>query len=65
MNASKNDLSVNPPTTLGELIAFFYDQFLEMYGDPDLASVAAAAVINDMLSDAIEDEDEPALSEVA
>jgi hypothetical protein len=37
-------------TTLGDLISLFYDEFMEQYGDPELASVAAAAVINDLLS---------------
>lgn len=37
-------------TNLGELIAFFYDQFLSTYGDPALASVATAAIINDLLA---------------
>jgi hypothetical protein len=46
-------------TTLGELISTLYTSFLELYGDEDLASVAAAAVINDLLttpvSEALED----------
>lgn len=37
-------------TTLGELISTIYEEFLAMYGDEELASVAAAAVINDMLA---------------
>ena len=37
-------------TDIGELISIFYSQFLELYGDAELASVATAAVINDMLS---------------
>ncbi len=37
--------------SLGDLIATFYEEFLSMYGDPELASVATAAVINDMLLD--------------
>lgn len=36
-------------TSLGELISLFYSQYLEMYGDRDVASVAAAASINDLL----------------
>lgn len=39
-------------TTLGELISTLYEEFLAMYGDEELASVAAAAVINDLLADA-------------
>lgn len=38
-------------TTIGELIQVFYAQFMELYGDEELASVATAAVINDLLSD--------------
>ncbi len=37
-------------TTLGDLISLFYEEFMEMYGDEELASVAAAAVINDLLA---------------
>ena len=36
---------------LGELIASVYDEFLALYGDEELASVATAAVINDMLAE--------------
>lgn len=36
-------------TTIGELIALLYAEFMEIHGDPDLASAAAAAVINDLL----------------
>ncbi len=43
-------------TTLGDLIALFYEEFLQLYGDEELASVAAAAVINDMLSAPVEEE---------
>jgi hypothetical protein len=37
-------------TTLGELIAVFYEEFLAAYGDEDLAAVATAASINEMLA---------------
>jgi hypothetical protein len=37
-------------TTLGELITVLYDEFLAMYGDEELASVAVAATINDLLT---------------
>lgn len=36
-------------TSLGELINLFYGEYLEMYGDRDIASVAAAASVNDLL----------------
>jgi len=39
-------------STLGELISVFYEEFLALYKDPDIASVATAATINDMLLDA-------------
>ena len=45
-------------TNLGELITLFYDEYLALYGDPDVASVAAAATINDLLISAQETEDE-------
>ena len=38
-------------TTLGDLISVLYDEFLAVYGDSELASVAVAATINDMLSE--------------
>lgn len=38
------------PTTVGELIARVYDILLDEYGDPELASQAAAAVVNDLLA---------------
>ena len=40
-------------THLGELISNFYEHFLKMYGDDELASVATAAVINDLLGQAM------------
>ncbi|MBI5794546.1 hypothetical protein HZA87_05735 [Candidatus Uhrbacteria bacterium] len=36
---------------LGELITLFYKEFLAMYGDEELASVATAAAISDLLSE--------------
>ena len=39
-------------TNLGELISTIYEEFLALYGDEELASVATAAVINDLLSSA-------------
>ena len=37
-------------TSLGEMISTFYEEFLAVYHDPDMASVATAAVINDLLA---------------
>ncbi len=42
----------NEHTNIGELISIFYARFMELYGDEELASVATAAVINDLLADA-------------
>lgn len=35
---------------LGELISLVYERFLKLYGDEELASVAAAVVINEVLA---------------
>ena len=43
-------------TNLGDLISMFFNQFMELYGDEELASVAAAAVINDLLTEPVEEE---------
>ncbi|MFK7931770.1 MAG: hypothetical protein AB8H79_26575 [Myxococcota bacterium] len=40
-------------TSLGDLIHVLYEEYLSMYGDEDLASVAAAATINEMIADAV------------
>ncbi len=37
--------------SLADLITLFYDEYLALYGDEELASVAAAATINDILAD--------------
>lgn len=39
-------------TTLGEVISMLYDEYMEIYGDEDLASVATAATINNLLNEA-------------
>ena len=36
-------------TTLGELISLFYREYLSLYGDSEVASVATAATINQLL----------------
>jgi hypothetical protein len=38
-------------TTIGELINTLYENFLREYGDSELASIATAAVINDLLTE--------------
>lgn len=37
-------------TDIGELIRIFFEQFMAVYGDEDIASVATAAMINDLLT---------------
>lgn len=37
-------------TTLGDLISSIYDVMLARLGDPELASVATAAVVNELLA---------------
>ncbi len=41
-------------SNLGELVNLFYDEFMELYGDAELAAVAAAAVINDLITTPVE-----------
>ena len=36
-------------TTLGDLISLFYEEYLHQYGDAELASVATAVSINEIL----------------
>jgi hypothetical protein len=39
-------------TNLGDLIATLYDEFLAVYQDEELASLATAATVNDLLATA-------------
>lgn len=39
----------NRTASLGELITLLYDEYMEIYNDEELASVATAATINDLL----------------
>ncbi len=41
---------MSPTPNLGDLISRLYAKFLEAYGDEELASVATAAVVNDLLT---------------
>ncbi len=43
-----------PKLNLGDLINMFYEEYLALYQDEDVASVAAAATINNILRDADE-----------
>lgn len=38
-------------STLGDLISTCYAEFLAMYGDEELASLATAALVNDLLQE--------------
>ncbi len=40
----------NPARTLGEIINVVYERLLAEYGDAELAAVATAAVVNDLLT---------------
>jgi hypothetical protein len=40
-------------TTLGDLMSVLYEEYLALYGDEDLASVATAATINEMIADSV------------
>ena len=40
--------------TIGDLVSLFYEEFLAMYGDEDMAEVAAAATINELLAERAE-----------
>ena len=35
--------------TLGDLISILYDYFMDLYDDEDIATMATAATINDMM----------------
>jgi hypothetical protein len=44
------------PSTLGDLILALYQEYQEVYADDDLAAVAAAATVNELLAEAAEQE---------
>jgi len=43
-------------TSFGDLIVALYDEYMEVYDDADMASVAAAATINELLLEHAEDD---------
>jgi len=50
MHSSRNHQA--PPrmvVSLGDLVEALYDEYLSVYGDPELAEIAAAATVNDLL----------------
>ena len=61
MNTAQN--REENPVNLGDLINLFYQEYLALYGDEELASVAAAATINEMLSESINDTSDAAEKE--
>jgi len=52
-NTQEVDMTHISHTTLGDLISLFYDEFVKLYGDEELASVAAASVINELISESV------------
>ena len=46
----ERNMTTTTHSTLGDLILAVYEEMLTIYGDEDIASVAAAAIINDMIS---------------
>ena len=42
--------TVMTETTIGDLVTALYEEFLAEYGDQELASMAAASTVNDMLA---------------
>ena len=42
--------------SLADLITLFYDEYLALYGDEEMASVAAAATINEILAERAADQ---------
>ena|GEM_PF-1863981 len=61
MNTAQN--REENPVNLGDLINLFYQEYLALYGDEELASVAAAATINEMLSESIDETSDAAEKE--
>ena len=47
--------------SLADLITTIYDEYLALYGDKELASVAAAATINDILAERAQSQSQRAL----
>lgn len=48
--------------SLGDLVAVFYEEFLALYGDEEMAAVAAAGAINELMAvgaEEISSEDQP------
>jgi hypothetical protein len=56
---------VNParPESLGELMGLFYETFLALYGDEDLASAAAAEMISRIIASRDEEDTSTVVAE--
>jgi hypothetical protein len=52
--AKEANMNRTEQLTLGDLISLFYEEYLALYGDEELASVAAAATINELLAERAE-----------
>ncbi|MBN1334499.1 MAG: hypothetical protein JXB39_00905 [Deltaproteobacteria bacterium] len=37
--------------SLGDLVSVFYEEYLALYGDEELAAVAASATLNELLAE--------------
>ena len=47
----KNRNQLKTTTNVGDLISLFYEEYLGLYGDQELASLAAAATVNEILTE--------------
>lgn len=56
---------MNParPESLGELMGLFYETFLALYGDEDLASAAAAEMISRIIASRDEEDTSTVVAE--
>ena len=45
--------------TLGDLVGLFYEEYLALYGDEELASAAAAATVNELMEARSERPEQP------
>jgi len=52
-------VSEQQAVTLGDLVSIFYEEFLALYGDEDLAATAAAATVNELLAEELLGDEKP------
>ena len=43
------NLKKSRTASVGDLVSLFYEEYFALYGDEELASLAAAATVNDIL----------------